>query len=385
MIVGIDASRAALRQQTGTEAYAYHLIRALIDETGHSSEPSYRLRLYFNQPPPPGSFPEAPHVEMVTIPFPRLWTHLRLAWELQQRPPDLFFTPAHVIPWHYRRAAVATVHDLGYHYFPEAHTRRQVAYLRWSTRHNARRARRVIADSQATKADLVRFYSIAPEKIEVVYPALPAALVPVTDPATLTAVCQKYGIRPPYLLYLGTLQPRKNLIRLLEAFAGLPGRHHQLVLAGRAGWRSQGILEEVGRQQRAGNEIVYAGFIAPEDKAALISGAAALLFPSLYEGFGFPVLEGQACGTAVLCSHSSSLPEVAGDGALLVDAQDCHDIRRGMQQLIADDNLRRQLVARGFANLQRFSWHKTAAQTLAVLKQAALAGEEKHEGLEWDE
>jgi glycosyltransferase involved in cell wall biosynthesis len=372
MIIGIDASRAAHIQQTGTEAYAYHLICALIQQTGRSNEPSCRLRLYFNHPPPRDFFPAAPHVEQVTIPFPRLWTHVRLAWELQQRPPDVFFTPAHVIPWSYGRAAVATVHDLGYHYFPEAHTRRQVAYLRWSTRHNARRARRVIADSQATKADLARFYDIAPEKIDVVYPALPAALSPVTDPEVLAAVRQKYNIRPPYLLYLGTLQPRKNLLRLIEAFLHLPDKEHQLVVAGRAGWRSEAILAAVRSQQQGeGKSIVCPGFIAPEDKAALISGATALLYPSLHEGFGFPVLEGQACGTAVLCSNSSSLPEVAADGALLVDAEDCAAIRHGIQRLIDDDNLRRQLMANGFANLRRFSWEKTAAQTVAVLSQAS--------------
>jgi glycosyltransferase involved in cell wall biosynthesis len=379
MIIGIDASRAAHVEQTGIEAYAYHLIRALIEESGRSAEAAVesdcRLRLYFNQPPPAHFFPPAGHVEWVTIPFPRLWTHLRLAWELQRRPPHVFFTPAHVIPWSYRRAAVATVHDLGYLYFPKAHTRHQAAYLRWSTRHNARRARRVIADSHATKDDLVRCYDIAPEKIAVVYPALPAALSPVKDEEVLAAVRQKYHIRSPYLLYLGTLQPRKNLLRLIEAFADLPVQGYQLVLAGRPGWRSEAILEAVRSHQRGeGQDMICPGFIAPEDKAALISGATALLYPSLHEGFGFPVLEGQACGTAVLCSNSSSLPEVAADGALLVDAEDSAAIRHGIQRLIADDSLRRRLIANGFANLRRFTWEKTAAQTLAVLNEAALAG-----------
>lgn len=374
MIIGIDASRAAHVEQTGTEAYAYCLIRALIEQTGGSTAAACRLRLYFNQPPPRHFFATAPHVEIVVIPFPRLWTHLRLAWELQRRPPDVFFTPAHVIPWHYRLAAVATVHDLGYHYFPEAHSRRQAAYLRWSTRHNARRARRVIADSQATKADLVRFYGTAPGKIAVVYPALPANLSPVTDEETLAAVRRKYRIRQPYLLYLGTLQPRKNLVRLIEAFRGLPEQEHQLVLAGRPGWRSQAILAAAGTlQPEKERRIVCSGFVAAEDKAALISGATALLYPSLHEGFGFPVLEGQACGTAVLCSNRSSLPEVAGEGALLVDAEDTAAIRGGMQLLIEDEARRRQLVANGFANLQRFTWEKTAAQTLAVLAEASLA------------
>jgi hypothetical protein len=162
MIIGIDASRAVTKQRTGTEACAYFLIQSLIPlaiNKGH------QLRLYFNQPPPTGLFPQHALVEPVVIPFPRLWTHLRLAWELQQRPPDIFFTPAHVIPFTYHGRSVATVHDLGYHHFPEAHPRQQLRYLRWSTRHNGRRSHCVIADSQATKQDLIQFDGIDPIKI----------------------------------------------------------------------------------------------------------------------------------------------------------------------------------------------------------------------------
>lgn len=154
MWIGIDASRAATPQRTGTEAYAYFLIQALIPlvpARGH------RLTLYFNQPPAPHLFPTGESVNLRSLPFPRLWTHLRLAWTLQRRPPDLFFTPAHVIPFTYFGRSAATVHDLGYHHFPQAHPAGQLRYLRWSTRHNGRRAHTILADSQATKTDLHRF------------------------------------------------------------------------------------------------------------------------------------------------------------------------------------------------------------------------------------
>lgn len=335
-------------------------------QRGHS------LRLYFNQAPPPHLFPSAPHVAAVHIPFARLWSHSRLAWELRRRPPDLFFTPAHVIPFSYRGAAVATVHDLGFHYFPEAHTQFQRRYLHWSTAHNARRSNKVIADSEATKRDLVAFYGVAPQKVTVVYPGIDPQLAPVDDEQRLKQVQERYGLTSPYLLYLGTLQPRKNIERLVEAYAR-SGVAAQLALAGKAGWLSEAIVASVARTNReleGARHIQMTGYVAEEDKAALLSGATALLFPSLYEGFGFPILEAQRCLTPVLCAGNSSQPEVAGDAALFVEATDTQAIAGGIRRLVQDGDLRRRLVAAGQENVQRFSWKQAAAQVMVVLEQA---------------
>ncbi|MDT8306297.1 MAG: glycosyltransferase family 1 protein, partial [Anaerolineae bacterium] len=328
----------------------------------------HQVTLYFNEAPAEGTFAEATRR---VIPFPRLWTHLRLGWALRRDPPDVFFTPAHVIPISYFGPSVATVHDLGYRVFPAAHTAFQLAYLNWSTLHNARRSRRVLADSKTTRDDLVRFYHISPAKIDVVYPGVDPSLAPVRDPDVLAAVQARYTIRGPYMLYLGTIQPRKNLVRLVEAYAA-SGITESLVLAGKAGWLSKPILDAMAElpldvQAR----IRITGFVDEADKAALFAGATALLYPSLYEGFGFPVLEAQACATPVLCANSSSLPEVAGEGALLVDAADAGAIREGIQQLSTDADLRQRLVAAGLENARRFSWQKTAGQALASLEQAA--------------
>ena len=367
MIIGIDASRTITGQRTGTEAYATFLLQALLPL---ATAQGHQLRLYFNQPPPPDLFPQSPQIEQRIMPFPRLWTHLRLAAELHQHPPDVFFTPAHVIPFSYFGPSVATVHDLGYHHFPEAHPWQQLAYLRWSTRHNGRRARHVVADSEATKADLIQLDGIPADKIDVIYPGVDPALQPVTNEEVITAVRHKHNITPPYLLYLSTLQPRKNLVRLIQAYAasGLP---HQLVLAGKAGWLSQPILEVISNQSSVISEkIVVTGFVDEVDKAALLSGATAVLYPSLYEGFGFPVLEAQACGTAVLTATTSSLPEVAGDAALLVDPLDTAAITQGMQRLVQDEAYRQDLVQRGFENVGRFGWEETAVQLLQTLEKA---------------
>lgn len=376
MLIGIDASRATRSRRTGTEAYAHFLIQALIPlaEAG-----GHRLRLYFNRPPAPELFEPSPAVETRVIRLGRLWTHVRLAAELQRRPPDVFFTPAHVIPVSYFGPSVATVHDLGYLAFPEAHTRRQLAYLRWSTAHNARRSRLVIADSAATKADLTTHTSIDPGKVRVIYPGADPLLAPVKDSLELARVREKYGLRQPYLLAIGTLQPRKNLVRLIEAYAGnglaADAGPIQLVLAGMSGWRAEPILRAVERYQRQlpGGEpaIQLPGYVADEDKAALISGAQALLFPSLYEGFGFPVLEGNACGTPVLAADASSLPEIAGDAALLVDPLDTAAMAEGIRRIVVERPLRARLIQAGLENVKRFSWNEAAGRVLATLELAA--------------
>lgn len=376
MVIGIDASRAVTERRTGTEAYAYFLIRALIplaNERGH------HVKLYFNQPPSQ-PISDAPH-DTVVIPFPRLWTHLCLAAELHRNPPDLFFTPAHVIPISYRGRSMATVHDLGYHYFPEAHTKRQVAYLRWSTLHNARRSQIVLADSEATRRDLVEIGGISAEKIHTLYPGRDTSLQPVADPSP---ILKKYNLPTSYFLYLGTLQPRKNIAAIIRAFAEISADVPQhLVLAGKQGWLSDNALAPLAAlpaQIRA--RIHLPGFIADDDKATLLSGATALVFPSLYEGFGFPVLEAQACGTPVITAANSSLPEVAGNAALFVrttdrsdrefatvdTATDIFELSDAMRQMAHNRLLRETLIGRGFTNVTRFNWQKTASELLNLLQ-----------------
>lgn len=369
MLIGIDASRAVTSIRTGTEAYAFQLISSLITLTEGQN---YRLRLYYNQKPADDLFPDLPHVESCVIPFARLWTHVRLANELNRRPPDVFFTPAHVIPFSYRGISVATVHDLGYHYFPEAHTRLQLAYLKLSTRNNGRISRRIIADSRATKTDLVKLYKIDPGKIDVIYPGIDPQLARETDEQKVAAIRRKYNIGSPYLIFISTLQPRKNLQRLIRAYSA-SGLTHELVLAGKRGWHARQIMEEIDRlEPPVRRRVKLTGFVDDVDKAALISGATALLYPSLYEGFGFPLLEGQICGTPVLAANTSSLPEIAGDAALLVNPEDTIAMAEAMQRLVTDASLQNDLRGRGYANARRFTWENAAAQVLQTLANAAV-------------
>jgi glycosyltransferase involved in cell wall biosynthesis len=402
MLIGVDASRATVAHRTGTEFYSLRLIEALLNlDTAH------RFRLYFNQPPAPGLFATVsglPRVELRTIPFPRLWTHVRLGLEVALHPPDVLFVPSHVLPLWTRPPAVVTVHDLGYLYFPQAHPPRQRWYLDWSTRHNARTARVVVADSEATKRDLVTHYGVPSSQIVVAYPGfaphpLGRGLAPVTDASTIAAVRRRYGIHGDYFLHIGTLQPRKNLARLIQAFANLLSKLDgsqialagqqssglneasksalskvQLVLAGKKGWLYDDLYEEVHRLGLEGR-VLFPGYVDDADKATLLSGALAYVFPSLYEGFGFPALEAQACDTPLICANSSSLPEVVGDGALLVDPMDVDGLTRAMARLLDDADLCADLVARGRRNRERFSWRACAETVMEALKAVLRADE----------
>lgn len=363
MLIGIDASRAVAACPTGTEVYSRRLIQALL-----TLESPHRFRLYLRSTSPANTFPGA---ELRVIPFPRLWTHLRLSWEMAHRPPDVLFVPAHVLPLIHPRVSLATVHDLGYLYFPEAHPWRQRLYLDLSTRWNARIAAHLLADSEATKADIVTHYGTPPEKITVAYPGRDETLAPVRDPASIEAVKARYGIVGDYFLYLGTLQPRKNLARIITAFAHLRPetlkRDTFLVLAGKRGWLYDRLVAQVcrlGLERR----VLFPGYVPDENKAALLSGALAFVFPSLYEGFGLPVLEAQASGCPVITSTTSSLPEVAGNAALLVDPHDTAAIAAAMRRIATGPALRESLVERGFANLRRFSWSACARVVLSVVE-----------------
>ena len=370
MKIGIDASRAALAHRTGTETYSLELIKAL----AQMASPQRRLRLYTPHPPPAAGWPDSPHVETRLIPWPRLWTHIRLAAELRQHPPDVLFVPAHVLPLYCPVPAVVTVHDLGYLHYPEAHRPFDRRYLHWTTRRHSRVAHRIIADSLATRQDLVDFYGADPARIRVVYLGRDENLARVTDTKTIAQAKAGYHIQGDYLLYLGTLHPRKNLARLIEAFhtatGTLQNEDLKLVIAGKRGWLYDDIFAQVRRLSLT-DRVIFPGYVAEAVKPALLSGALAYVFPSLYEGFGLPVLEAMACGVPVLTGNGSSLPEVAGQAALLVDPHSADDIAAGLVKLITNADLRRRLVEQGYRQIEAFSWQKAAAEVLAVLESAA--------------
>lgn len=382
MLIGIDASRALRARRTGTERYALEIIRHLLQLPEAAN---HQWRLYADTSPAPGLWPAStpgapcPNVVWQIMPARRLWTHRTLASEVTRHRPDVLFVPAHVIPFvlppHRLPPSVVTIHDLGYHVFPETHSRQQRLYLKWSTRWSAWAATRLIAVSTATADDLWRLDGADRRKTDVIHEATVPAQPVSSD--QIAQIRQRYALARPYALFVGTLQPRKNLIRLVTAYRALvsgQGVGWDLVLAGAPGWLSDPIQRELARVGD-GNRVHQLGFVPEADLPALLSGARLFTFPSLYEGFGLPVLEAQTYGVPVMTSNNSSLPEIAGDAALLVDPTDVDAIAAAMLRLSQDEPLRQGLIAAGYVNVKRFSWEKAARETLAVLAQAARIGQ----------
>lgn len=367
--IGIDASRLAVGQRTGTENYAYQVIRGLFraDHTNHYT-------LYFNAPPPAGTFDALPpRWRIRNIPFPRLWTHLRLGLEMLLHRPRVLFVPAHVVPLIHPRTIV-TIHDLGYLIYPEAHGRFSRWYLRASTRWSARQARRIIAVSQATADDIVKYTGVKADKIRVIHHGYDLRFKRITDERQINAAKQRIGLLPneKYMLYVGTIQPRKNLVRLVEAWAklGEEAAGYKLVLGGKSGWLYADIYKKV-RQLGLEGYVVLPGYLHDEDLPALYSGASLFTLVSLYEGFGLPALEALACGTPTLVSNTTSLPEIVGDAAILCNPEDVDSIAAALRQGLTDEPLRQRLQQAGPEQAAKFSWQLCAEQTLAALLEAA--------------
>lgn len=355
--IAIDASRTTVARITGTEQYAIALIRALIQHNEDHTQ--HHITLYFRDPPAPNLFPESPFVTHKVIPFKRIWTHLRFAYALWQDRPDVTFVPAHTLPFFFPNKAIVTIHDLGYKVFPEAHPAKNRRYLDWTTRYSAKRANIILADSHATAQDLTRYYGTAREKIRVVYPSVEKLPVHNVD-----LIREKYQLPKRYFIFIGTLQPRKNIARLVKAYAHYRAQIDNpagLILAGGQGW----LYDDKWVEGIEGVQLT--GYFDEVDKGALYAGAIALVFPSLYEGFGFPVIEAMHAGTAVIASNTSSLPELVESAGLQVDPLNIESIATAMIKIDTDTALRDTLIEQGNAQVSKFTWEIAADKVFQTI------------------
>ena len=371
--VGFDAT-PAVRQGGGIGRYTRELLRALA-----AIDSATQYRLFYASPPraPRYSLPALPpnfrarRVPVDDIWFARVWQRAQLPVPVEwiTGPIDLFHSPDFTLPPTRRGTrTLLTVHDLSFVRDPDSAAPVLRAYLNRVVPRSVARANHVLADSLATRADLSELYGTPPEKVSVLYSGVSEAFQPVRDPSALAAVRQRYGLGDAaFILAVGTLQPRKNYVRLIQAFARLGDSELRLVIAGGRGWLYDQIFAEVERQGLAGR-VIFPGFAADADLPALYSAAAVLAYPSLYEGFGLPILEACACGTPVVTSTVSCLPEVAGDAALLVPPTDVEALASALRQTVGDSALRARLIQAGFERARQFSWDKSARELLEIYR-----------------
>lgn len=368
--VAFHVDQLFFRVPGGIGTYLRELVPAL-----QAADPTIRITLFHARFP--GGRPEPWMASFDRRPLDRSIRRLYPTWNLAGRPAlpeplasmDLLHapTPAGIPPPGHGQRLVATVHDLAFRAFPRAFPRSWRALYRLGTRRAARRADAVIVPSESTARDLVRHEGADPARVHVV-PMAAALLATEEDPA---AVLRQLKVRVPYLLFVGTLEPRKNVVRLVRAYRraiGRSGLPHALVLAGPLGWGAQPLHRELALE--GPGEVQLTGAVGPSDLDALYRGADAFVYPSLYEGFGLPVLEAMARGVPTITSATSSLPEVAGDAALTVDPRSVLHIADSIQRLLTDPPERERLAKAGEARATGFSWRRTAELTLKVYEAA---------------
>lgn len=371
MRIAIDAHSVGA-QLGGNESYAVNLIEALaqIDSvneytiyitTGeardrfHERWPNFHVRTTL------------PHTPLIRIP-------LTLSAELRKHPVDVLhvqFTAPPACPC----PVVVSIHDLSFEHLPQTFKRRSRTQLRLTVRHSARRAARIIALSEHTRADIIETYGISGDRVHAIPLAAPAHFAPVHDNRELQRVRHTYGIDGEYILSVGSLQPRKNLARLVKAYASLRDSNPadklpKLVLVGKRAWlydETLRALDETGVK----DSVVLTGYVPQTDLPALYSGTICFVYPSYFEGFGLPPLEAMKCGAPVIVGNKTSLPEVVGKAALTVDPYDVGAIAGAIKQVLDDPSLRKELIDKGKKRADEFDWRDTARRTLAVYEEVA--------------
>ncbi len=400
MVIGIDASRANRKFKSGTEWYSYNLIMELA-----KLDSANQFVLYSDQPLV-GGLKELVRRQqnfrskILNWPLSNFWTQIRLSYEMLAHQPDALFVPAHVLPLVHPKKSLVTIHDVGFERQAELYSTDQIGpaaglkakiinflvkiftlgkfrsnildYHSWSTKYALKQARAIIAVSNFTKQELIKIYGASEEKIKVIHNSYNAKLYrPIADKNLLNQALTKYGLVFPYIFYAGRLEKKKNTARLIEAFARMkqkfPELKHKLVLTGFAGLgydEIKYVIEEFDLE----NEVIITGWIPEADLPFIYQGAALFIFPSLYEGFGIPLLEAMACGVPVAAANTSSIPEVAKAAAVYFDPKSKNAMAEKMAEILNDRKLADELIQRGYERVKDFSLEKCARETLKVIE-----------------
>ena len=374
MKIGIDASRAFGEKRTGTEEYSYQLIKnfAMMDISRH------QVFLY-TKGNPLIDFDLPDNFQLKIISTNRLWTQIGLASEMMMNKPDILFVPSYAVPQIHPTKTVVTIHGLEYRFCPECYSLKERLILELNTRFSIKLANKIITPSENTKKDLIKFYKVDPDKIKVIYHGAGSQKSVKSVKSVKSKVC-KVKKDEFNILFIGRLEKRKNLVNLIKAFEIFRNQFRnspsplfqrgnyniKLILAGKAGFGFAEIKKAIERSP-FGKDIILKNYVSEEEKNKLYKDSGLFILPSFYEGFGLPVLEAMSYGVPVVCSNTSSLPEVAGDAAVLANPNNIEEIAGAISKVFSDDNLREGMIKKGFENVKKFSWEKCARETINKL------------------
>ena len=373
MKIAINGSCLLHPTKTGVELY----VASLLEEIKNiPNQEDFEFIVYY---PATGEldsdwlskFPKNWQFKAVNWPFKFLWTQLALYWQLRKDKADLLFVPAHVIPALYRGRTVMTVHDLAFKYFTDAYSPRELKYQDWAIKSAKRKKTSFIVPSKTTRDDLLKFYNIAEDKIAKVYHGFAAQSLQASK-EEISDIRQKYNLSDrKYFISIGRVENKKNSLGAIRAFEKLCEDNNisniDFVLVGKGGFGYENILAAV-EQSKYKNNIHLLGYLPNKDVAALFSGAHAFLFPTFYEGFGFPILEAMSVGVPVITSNYGVMEEIAQEAALLIDPNKTEEIVRAMNKLLLDDESRDYYIQAGLKKYKEFTWERTANETLEAFR-----------------
>jgi glycosyltransferase involved in cell wall biosynthesis len=367
MIIGIDGNEANIENKVGIGEYAYELLCQFYEITSTRKDLNFRIYL---KDAPRAEMPAARENWKYQIIGPRkFWTQIGLPLKLisERKRPDVFFSPSHYAPRFSPVPTAISIMDLSYVHFPQLFTKHDLYQLINWTKYSAKQAKKIFTISNFSRDDIIKTYKKKADDVVTTYLGIKPVL---SDHQTLNMdeLKKKFGITKPYVLFVGTLQPRKNIAKLIEAFSLLKEKDIQLVIVGKKGWLWEEILAAPEKFE-VKDRVKFLDFVSNEDLPSLYKNALCFVLPSLYEGFGLPVLEAMKFGCPTVISNVSSLPEVGGDAAVYFDPQSVDDIAQKLETVIEDEKLRAEMTEKGYNQIKKFSWEKTAKETLKVLEE----------------
>src|SRR3989344_3387993 len=360
--------KTGLPRRVGSGEYCYQLLVNL-----HKIDKENVYIIYLPQVPTSDLPRESANWRYKVIRPRKMWTLIGLSLEflLRRSRPDAFLSPTHYLPIFAPSRSFISILDTSYVHFPELFRFNDLNQLTKWTKYSAKKAKGVFTISQASKDDIIKTYGVSGQRVVVTYPGIRQGLMIKDKGLSMDEIRKKHGVNDKYVLFVGTLQPRKNIARLIEAFSKLNKSDLNLVIVGKKGWKFEEILaapEKFG----VGNKVKFLDSVTDEDLPAFYKNAICFVLPSLYEGFGLPVLEAMQYGCPVLTSNISSLPEAGGDSVLYCDPENVDDIAKNLESMIQNSELRKKLIEKGFEQVKKFSWEKTAKETLSALQELSI-------------